>query len=233
MGLEKLTIQIESPGSTDSNLQFGGREIVALFNPSRLTVSRSVSWPSQSAKRDTPESHFIGGEPAMLSVDLLFDTYDTPELRKDSVKEKYTDKLLQLTTVAGHGEMHRPPVCRLRWGEMAVFFQGVLQQIETQFTLFLANGTPVRATNRCSFKEWTSNLADSEKQRLMSADVAKVWVVRHGDTLATIAAAEYGNPRQWQLIAEANALDDPLRLEPGMQLLLPPRRPGWNPQLPP
>ena len=72
MGLEKLTILIESPGSTDSNLQFGGRSIVALFNPSKLTVSRSVSWPSQGAKRDTPESHFIGGEPFGLQSVLDF-----------------------------------------------------------------------------------------------------------------------------------------------------------------
>jgi len=228
MGLDKLTILIESPGSTDTNLQFGGKSIVAMFNPNKLTVSRSVSWPTQGAKRDTPESHFIGGEPATLSVDLLFDTYDTDQLDKESVKEIYTDKLLQLTTVAGHGDLHRPPVCRLSWGKMAVFFQGVLQQIETQFTMFLANGTPVRATNRCTFKEWTSNMKDSEKQKLMSADLAKLWVVKRGETLAAIAAAEYGNARQWRLIAQANDIDDPLQLVPGTRLLLPAQRLDWN-----
>lgn len=233
MGLNKLTILVESAGSTDANLQFdspGARStIVAMFNPNKLTVSRNVSWPSQNAaKRDTPESQFIGGEPATLGVDLLFDTYDTPQREKESVKERYVDKLMQLTTVAGHGSIHRPPVCRLTWGDMAVFFQGVLQQIETQYTMFLESGTPVRASNRCTFKQWVSNSKDLEQQKLMSSDVAKVWIVKRGETLAAIAAGEYGDARQWPLIAAANGIDNPLALLPGTRLLLPPRRVAWN-----
>ena len=235
MGLSMLTILVETPGSTDSNLQFGsessGNTIVAMFNPNRLTVSRSVAWPNQSAaKRDTPESQFIGGEPATLSVDLLFDTYDTPSRDKQSVKTVYTDKLLHLTTVEKHGQIHRPPVCRLHWGHQAVFFQGVLQQLETQFTMFADTGVPVRATNRCSFKQWVSNSSDLKKQDLMSSDVAKVWIVKRGQTLARIAAEEYGDAHQWQVIAEANGIDDPLALLPGTRLVLPARRVAWNPE---
>ena len=235
MGLEMLTILVEAQGSTDDNLQFGGptsaSTIVAMFNPNRLTVSRSVSWPNQNAaKRDTPESQFIGGEPATLSVDLFFDTYDTDESQADkkSVKKVYTDKLLHLTTVEKHGDKHRPPVCRLTWGAQGMFFQGVLQQIETQFTMFVENGFPVRATNRCTFKQWVSTMTDLEKQKLMSSDVAKVWVVKRGQTLASIAAAEYGDPRQWQWIAEANGIDNPLALAPGMRLMLPARQVAWS-----
>jgi nucleoid-associated protein YgaU len=235
MGLKMLTILVETQGSTDKNLQFGSATsdstIVAMFNPNRLTVSRSVSWPNQNAaKRDTPESQFIGGEPATLSVDLFFDTYDTEEEQdqKKSVKKLYTDKLLHLTTVEQHGSIHRPPVCRLTWGEQAMFFQGVLQQIETQFTMFVETGMPVRATNRCTFKQWVSTMTDLEKQNLMSSDVAKVWIVKRGQTLASIAAAEYGDPRQWQAIAEANGIDDPLALSPGMSLMLPVRQVAWS-----
>ena len=233
MGLNKLMILVEKPGSTDKDLQFDGPNssstIVAKFNPAKLTVSRSVSWPSQTAaKRDTPESQFIGGEPATLAVDLLFDTYDTPDPKKTSVKTKYIDKLLQLTTVAGHGAQHRPPVCRLSWGEQYVFFQGVLQQIETQYTMFVESGVPVRATNRCSFKQWVSNSRDLVKQNLMSSDLTKVWVVKSSETLPMIAAAEYGDARQWRAIAEANGIDDPLLLMPGTRLVLPPRQVAWR-----
>ena len=231
MGLSKLTILVETPGS---NLQFGSQTsestIVAMFNPSKLTVSRSVNWPDQNAaKRDSPEIQFTGGIPATLSVDLLFDTYDTPEERKQSVRKKYTDKLMRLTTVESHGKDHRPPVCRLSWGAQSVFFQGVLQQIETQFTLFVENGMPVRATNRCTFKQWIANSEDLRKQDLMSSDVAKQWVVKRGQTLASIAGEEYGDPRLWPVIAEANGVDDPLRLAPGTLLLLPAHRAPWNP----
>jgi nucleoid-associated protein YgaU len=232
MGLEQLTILVEAQGSA---LQFGGvtsgDTLVAMFNPNKLTVSRSVQWQNQqAAKRDNPEMQFTGAEPATLSVDLLFDTYDTPEpeTAKKSVKTAYTDKLLHLTTVEKHGDKHRPPVCRLQWGSQGIFFQGVLQQLEIQFTMFTAAGVPVRATARCTFKQWLANNHDLKKQDLMSSDVAKVWVVKRGQSLATIASAEYGDPRAWRVIADANAIDNPLGLAPGTRLLLPARRVALN-----
>ncbi|SCX85765.1 LysM domain-containing protein [Nitrosospira sp. Nl5] len=222
MALEQMKILVELAGST---LQFDEKNseglIVAKFNPNRLTVSRSVQWQSQKvAKRDCPESQYTGSEPATLSVELFFDTYDDPEKNKKSVRE-YTNKLHYLTTVKKHGDKHRPPVCRLIWGTMSVFFQGVLQQLQNQFTLFMEDGTPVRATATCTFRQWQSNISDLKEQDLMSADVAKVWVVKRGQTLASIAAKEYGDPRKWRPIAQANGIDDPVNLHPGAILALP------------
>ncbi|MGH8683741.1 MAG: CIS tube protein [Nitrosospira sp.] len=217
-----MKILIELAGST---LQFDEKNseglIVAKFNPNRLTVSRSVQWQSeQVAKRDCPESQYTGSEPSTLSVELFFDTYDDPEKTKKSVRE-YTNKLHHLTTVKEHGDKHRPPVCRLIWGTMSVFFQGVLQQLQNQFTLFMEDGTPVRATATCTFRQWQSNTSDLKEQDLMSADVAKVWVVKRGQTLASIATKEYGDPRKWRPIAQANGIDDPANLHPGAILVLP------------
>jgi len=55
-----------------------------------------------------------------------------------------------------------------------------------------------------------------------SPDHAKVYTVQRGDTLQAIAYREYDNPSEWRRIAEANAVDDPLALEPGTRLLVPP-----------
>lgn len=38
-----------------------------------------------------------------------------------------------------------------------------------------------------------------------------VWTVKTGDKLPTIAAKVYGDPRLWRPIADANAIDNPLR----------------------
>ncbi len=225
MVLKQLTIVVEK-----GNMSFppDADKIVAAFNPNQLTVSRSARWEDQqAAKRDNPELQFTGSDPSTLSIDLLFDTYDTPSATKASVR-KYTDRLKALTTVEEHGDLHRPPVCRIQWGQQATFFQGVLTQLETRFTMFMDDGTPVRATNRCSFKEWRGNTDDLKAQNLMSSDVAKVWVVKQGQSLAMIAAREYGDAREWPAIAEANRIDDPLALRPGTRLMLPPRRMGWR-----
>jgi nucleoid-associated protein YgaU len=234
MELKKLTILVEVPGSRPPNLQFGSetsdRTIVAMFNPSKLSITRSVNWQNQqAAKRDNPEMQFTGSEPATLTIDLLFDTYDTPgpESSKDSVRRQYTHKLVRLTTVEDHGKQHRPPVCRLQWGSQTPLFEGVLQQLQIQYTMFTAGGTPVRATATCTFKQWVSNSQDMKNQTLESSDVAKMWVVKRGDSLAMIAAAEYGDPRVWRIIADANGIDNPLGLTPGTRLLLPAHRVPW------
>jgi nucleoid-associated protein YgaU len=225
MDLRQLTIVIEKDGST---LQFDPscKTLVAQYNPSKMGFNRTVGWQNQQATgKDVPEMQFTGSEPSTLSIDLFFDTYDSPrkETDKESVR-KYTEKLRHLTTVEQHGKIHRPPVCQLKWAADGPFFQGVLNSLDIQYTLFTSNGIPVRATCRCSFKEWRPGLQDLRQQDLLSADVAKVWVVKQGQTLSTIAAQEYGDPREWRAIAEANELDDPLALAPGVQLLLPARR---------
>jgi nucleoid-associated protein YgaU len=37
-----------------------------------------------------------------------------------------------------------------------------------------------------------------------------------------IAAREYEDPAEWRRIADANGIDDPLQLEPGRRLMIPP-----------
>jgi nucleoid-associated protein YgaU len=195
------------------------RNLIAMFNPNRLTVNRSVQWQSQDvAKRDNPEMHHTGAQPTTLNVELFFDTYDSPSKNKKSVRI-HTDKLLAFATV--DGKKHRPPICRLTWGSDHAFFQGVVEQLQLQFTLFMEDGKPVRATATCTFKSWKANIKDLQDQNLMTSDVAKVWVVKHGQTLSTIATQEYGDPRMWRPIAQANGIDDPIKLRPGALLILP------------
>jgi len=44
-----------------------------------------------------------------------------------------------------------------------------------------------------------------------------------GDTLASVAYEEYRNPTKWRALAEANGIDDPMRLRPGAVLIVPNR----------
>jgi nucleoid-associated protein YgaU len=43
-----------------------------------------------------------------------------------------------------------------------------------------------------------------------------------GDSLASIAYAEYGDAGSWRRLAEANDIDDPLRVRDGAVLHIPP-----------
>ncbi len=219
MALKKLNILVEKTGAVLVFEQ--SSSISALFNPNKLVFNKSVNWQKQgAAQRDVPELQFTNAEPRTLNLDLIFDTYDTPDEQKEDVRT-HTQKLADLTTVEKHGDKHRPPVCRLSWGSVGVFFQGVLERLEQQFTIFMEDGTPVRATSGCTFKEWRTNYDDLNRQATQSSDIAKTRIVKRGEALSNIAAEEYRDPGLWRPIADENDVDDPLVLVPGTVLLIP------------
>lgn len=212
MMLEKLKILVET-----SQGQFT-KQITALFNPEEVSIAKSSRWRlAPVAERDTPVSQFTHGEPATLSLELLFDTYETGR----DVRT-YTGEIFKLTTIQDHGNLHRPPLCQLRWGSFTMDdFQWVLTSLTQRFSLFLPDGTPVRANLSCSFQQWRSDAEEARLLNKQSADVAKSYMVRRGDSLSSIAAQQYEDPSLWRPIAVANKLMNPRRLKVGQTLVIP------------
>jgi nucleoid-associated protein YgaU len=219
MELSKLTIlaETQTPGTFDEQIE-------AMFNPAEISISQSVNWTeSPTSQRDVVNSQHTNADPATLTLELFFDTY-----AKGTKVTEHTEKVASLARIEKHGNIHRPPVCKLVWGQASVFFQGTLQNLTQKFTMFLADGTPVRASLQCTFKQWRSDKEDVAKTDTKSADVEKRYTVRWGDTLSSIAAREYHDPREWRPIAEANEIENPLALAPGTVLRIPKlrERPG-------
>ena len=212
MELTKLTIQVET-GENEFNYEFE-----VLFNPNQISIQKAIKLePVPTAERDVPTSQFTYGEPATLSMELFFDTY---EARSD-VRE-HTDEIYHLTTVEQHPDLHRPPLCRLVWGDFNFNgFEWVLQSLNQRFTLFLDSGVPVRATLSCTFRQWRSDKMEALLLKKQSPDVVKTRIVRRDDTLSNIAAASYKDPAQWRPIAEENGIDNPRRLKVGQVLAIP------------
>ncbi len=212
MALAKLKMLVETgPGAFT-------KEIQVLYNPSQVALTKTANWCSEPASGgDTTASQFTYGEPVTLTLDLFFDTYETGEDVQTHTREVY-----YLTTVEKHGNLHRPPLCKLVWGRYSFGdFQWVVTNLVQTFTLFKSDGTPVRAKLSCSFRQWRS---DDLEQRLLnrqSPDVAKTHVVQRGETLSSIAAEHYDDPALWRPIAEANGIDNPRRLVPGAVLAIP------------
>lgn len=216
MALEKLKIFVEQRPDKFSTAGFE-----VLFNPAELKLDKSANWSKvPTAGRDTARSAFTHGDPYVLTVDLFFDTYE-----KGEDVRKYTNEIVNLVTVQGH--LHRPPRCRMSWGNNDFGgLQWALQSVNQRFTLFLPNGLPVRATLGCSFKEWRSSKEEARSVKRNSPDVAKTRVVKRGETLSSIAAEEYNDPGLWRPIADLNRIHNPRRVAPGQVLAIPPLQPG-------
>jgi nucleoid-associated protein YgaU len=234
--LKKLKIKHE----TKLRGTFDG-EIVTLFNPNQLRYDNHVEWRAagtvaQSIAAGFQRMEFQATPPATLQVDLFFETYegaqrtatsslltlpDNPlapgKVNATDVTE-LTSEVLALAHVAQ--ELHRPPVCRLLWGNTTLF-QGVLTQLHQDLTFFMPDGTPVRATLGCTFMAYRTFDVAAKDVELHSADVAKRRVVRRGDTLASIAFEQYGDATRWRNIASENDIDDPRAIVPGQVLVIP------------
>jgi nucleoid-associated protein YgaU len=198
-----MSLKVESsPGNFQEPFE-------VMFNPTQFSIDRTMNWPARPGAHDEkPTPKFTHNDPATLTISFFFDTFET----KENVKT-HSDKVRALgSCIAG---MHRPPVVQFLWGNADKIFAGVCTKMSEAFTFFLADGTPVRATLACTFKE----LVNADEQH--SADVTKVHTLRRGDTLSAIAALEYNDPGVWRLIASANRIVDALRLTPGTTLVLP------------
>jgi nucleoid-associated protein YgaU len=51
--------------------------------------------------------------------------------------------------------------------------------------------------------------------------VSRSHVMVAGDSLPSVAYAEYGDATMWRLLADYNGIDDPMRVAEGATLLLP------------
>jgi Contractile injection system tube protein/LysM domain len=214
-GFERATLEIEGEGSP----------IECLFNPTEYSISKTNVWKVEPVTGSAlPPPQFTGGLPRELTLELLFDTSDSDS--KD-VRE-ITDKLLKATEVGESGG-GRPPTITFGWGQ-TVSFKAVARQLTIRYTLFRADGSPIRALAHMSLMQAEKAQDGSSgpggtpgggNPTTRGIDAISAHVVRDGDSLPSIAFAAYGDPTRWRAIAEANEIDDPLSLQRGRSLAIP------------
>lgn len=125
-----------------------GDEISAYFNPKEITINKSVPWNKhKDSKADKPILEFTDADPAELTLDLLFDTFES----RQSVYQEFIEKLELLVKV--DEAKKRPPMVLFLWGTHFPKFMGVVSGLKVQYTMFLPDGTPVRATAAVTIKE--------------------------------------------------------------------------------
>ena len=195
-----------------------GEKIALKFNPTEYQLQKSNSFQEVAIPGlESPPIQFVRGAAERLSVELLADTTDTLE----DVRQVYVEPVRGLLDI--DGDFHAPPIVRFVWEESGAdrVFVGVLESLSTTFVLFSEEGVPLRAKMSLAFKEYRTIGAQLKDLHLSSPDVEKSYLVRVGDTLASIAASAFKDPSLWREIALANGIVDPRRLEPGEQLTIP------------
>ncbi|HSE42651.1 MAG TPA: LysM peptidoglycan-binding domain-containing protein [Acidobacteriota bacterium] len=204
-------------------------KISFLFNPKELSVEKSNQFSEVSIPGlPSPIFQFVKGNARSVTLDLFFDTYE-----KGEDVRNFTDKItgwdagsmLSRLPDSPKGLMdidsglHAPPICLFIWG--AFTFQCIIERASKKFTMFLPEGIPVRATLNVTLKEYREVDIQVKEVAFESSDLTKRWVVAQGDSLWFIAAKEYGDPKDWRRIADANKLDNPRLIFPGQEIAIP------------
>jgi hypothetical protein len=225
------------PGLTRAKLQIeGGGEIPCWFNPKEYTISKSNEWTIKPVVGAAlPTAQFGGGQARELSLDLLFDASDvTDGSVRDVCDELFRAMEIRPDMAAQSGKNSaRPPYITFVWGG-TVSFTAVAKQLSVQYLLFRGDGRPIRAQAKISLVQVepardasrksnrSATQPPSQNPTTMGVAGLRSHVMRDGDTLQSIAYAAYGDATRWRPIAEANGVDDPMRLPTrGVTLAIP------------
>jgi len=216
LALQKAMLMVVDGSGVPMSLTFQ-------YNPTEYSVTKSAQWnrPETSGAESTTNPQYATSLPATVQMEVFFDAFEEPagDVSKD------VETLLQWTRPCppsiGKGKP-QPPLLAFQWGVSQVLtdFRGYLKSVAARYTMFRTNGTPVRATASITLEEVP---LDARRQNPTSGSLLgrSAHVLREGETLHTIAHAQYGQPRFWRGLAAFNDIDDPLRLEPGTSILIP------------
>lgn len=190
------------------------------FNPKDLALAKTANWPrgtSTGSKKSSPP-HYTGSQPSKLTLEMFFDASDT---QADSVV-KSVEKLFAccVPTQDSHDQKKPlPPWVIFKWGSLTGFL-AYISSVQAKYTLFTPTGLPIRATCTVTLEELAG---ETPRQNPTSGGRAphREHVVLEGESLATIAYREYGDPALWRQVAEVNRIDDPFRVRAGHRVLLP------------
>ena len=204
-----------------TNLDDSSQNIEFMFNPTGYSLSKSNSWePVKVVGMNVPRREFTSGGPTALSLELFFDTYEAGTDVRDYTNKVFNLAKISSKTVDKETGRGRPPKCMFSWGK-TFNFPAVVTSVSVNFTLFLSDGTLVRAKVSVSLEEAEDEEQQSPQNPTTQGTLGhKVYTVKPGDTIDRIAYSEYGNPSLWRSIADANDLDNPMDLRPGQILAI-------------
>jgi Contractile injection system tube protein len=200
----------------------GGPELARVtfnYNPKELSFNKAAQWQRKPAKGATKAAtpEFQGPSPMTLSVELFLDGYEAGQDISDDIDTLYSccgpmDNSIQ-------AKKPSPPWVVFGWGNNTQL-TAIVKSVAVKLTMFGADGTPLRATCTVSMEEVVPD-SFAQNPTSGSPNTVRSHLLIEGDSLPSVAYKEYGNAGWWRPLAEANGIDDPLTLTPGIRLLVP------------
>jgi hypothetical protein len=203
------------------------------FNPNEIQMSRE----GQYGNRSTPASA-SGSSNAMVTQNVRNSKIvigkvmlegQTTKLRCDTLlgwmaPGSALNLVAMAAALAGANLTTEPPTLTFQWGPPMIGFMYSVRMTSCQITYnrFTSAGIPIRALVNLTLQEVPSLLGSLPMNPTSGGQPGRrTHTVGEGETLQSIATANYGTPALWRRIAEVNHIDDPTRVRPGTTVYLP------------
>ncbi len=224
--LEKLIIR------SFTDRKFQDEQIASLFvapiNPESFTKSLRVSVDQQKGHgNEGTEIRYRSTAPEQLQLEFILDGTGTMEnysgktgdYSKVPVTLQLKDFLNCVYTI--DGSIHRPNFLIVMWGS-EVNFRCVLSNCDINYTLFQADGSPLRVKINATFLRHKSREEILAESKLSSPDLTHYRKVTQGDRLDNLSYTIYNDPGYLTELGYYNGLSTVRKLKPGTQLSFPP-----------
>jgi len=186
--------------------------IPVMYNPEEYRVEQGNTFAEIGIPGlESPPVQYIRGRARILSMDLLFDT-------NAQGGTDVRDHVRGVLALLGKTQRTQaPPVLRFVMGRFDITC--VLVDATQRYTMFRADGTPIRAILSTRLQEHVR--IDVQVRRGLFAGPPVLHRIAGGETLSALAAQYLGDSGRWREIAQANGITNPLTLMPGASLVIP------------
>jgi hypothetical protein len=200
----------------------GGKSIDVQFNPEsmKVTFANQVAQPQggdQSA--GTGGIQFVGAGTTKLALTLWFDVTAMTSNPVDDVRRLTADVIHFMTPKESESDASKlsPPGTRFSWGSF--LFDGMVEGLEESLEYFSPTGKPLRASVALTLSQQKILVSQFEGAGQLGSRPGQrpFTPAKQGDSVQQMsgAAGKTGKNGDWQSIASANGIEDPLRVPPG------------------
>ena len=199
----------------------------AMYNPTTFSKNLSVQYHcKQSPSDSTKQLEYSTTNTGDVNFDFLFDATGASTNSETSRVAKLLGgvdaqiELFHRLTSNRDPETHQTPKLKLVWGTF--IFNCKLTSAKVEYLLFNPSGRPLRAKINATFKGDEPRIKIAALQKLFSADLTHVHLVKEGETLPAIAQNVYNDASFYLELAKINKIKNFRKLTPGSELILPP-----------
>ena len=190
------------------------------INPEKVKLGKGIRYAEDKQLGSLNGSNvYVRYQPETLHLECMLDM--TNAMEDDDEKTPVHDMVdeIEARLYDYNTEGHRPSFVKVEYGDITFF--GQLKTLETEYTLFDADGLPLRAELKVTLTGYCSQKEEKKHFSKRSPDVSRLVTLKEGQTLASLCYEIYGDALLVGQVARFNNLNGYRSIPAGTQLLIP------------